>query len=391
MCYVIIYIDSVVNNNENISHLQMQVLTRWYPMKAEKIDPMRIRRAWEGRVSGCMLGKPLEVLSFQEGRAGLESYLRAAHAWPLRDYVPLIEGSIVDRTGKACCRGQLVRAEPDDDINYTVLALLLLEDKGVAFETVDVARAWLRLLPAGATWTAERMAYRTLICNMDDEFVNGASVGFDLTRCSDNDYNEWIGAQIRADLYGWVCPGRPALAAELATRDASLSHRGEGVHGAAFIAALGATIPATQTLETAIDVALEHIPDNSEVASAVRLGRKLAASSFAIETLHELYEGVSPVHTLNNLSLVVWALCSADGDFGTAIGNAVAGGWDTDCNGATVGGLFGLTGAPIPSAWTSAWAGRIGVSLAGLSELHIDDVVARTIAVASRLENWEAA
>ncbi len=45
-----------------------------------------------------MLGKPLEVLSFQEGRAGLESYLRAAHAWPLRDYVPLIEGSIVDRT-----------------------------------------------------------------------------------------------------------------------------------------------------------------------------------------------------------------------------------------------------------------------------------------------------
>lgn len=92
-----------------------------------------------------MLGKPLEVLSFQEGLDGLESYLRQAHALPLRDYVPLINDSV-------------------------------------------------------------------------------------------NEYNDWIGAQIRADLYGWVCPGRPALAAELARRDVSLSHRGEGLHGAAFIA-----------------------------------------------------------------------------------------------------------------------------------------------------------
>ena len=353
------------------------------------IDPNRIRAAWAGRVSGCMLGKPVEVLSFQTGQAGLESYLRRVQAWPLRDYVPWAAETGVDLAVKACCLGHMVRAEPDDDINYTVLALLLLEDKGVCFDTDDVARAWLRLLPAGTTWTAERAAYRTLICNMDDEFVNGSDAGFDLTACSDNDYNDWIGAQIRADLYGWVCPGRPALAVELACRDASLSHRGAGVHGAAFIAALGASIPATGSLESAIDMALEHIPHNCEVAFAVRLGQRLASSSVAITTLHEFYEDLSPVHTLNNLSLVVWALSSANGDFGAAIGNAVAGGWDTDCNGATVGGLFGLSGAPIPSTWTSAWAGRIGVSLAGFSELTLDDVVARTVKVASRMETQE--
>jgi ADP-ribosylglycohydrolase len=94
---------------------------------------------------------------------------------------------------------------------------------------------------------------------------------------------------------------------------------------------------------------------------------------------------LSPVHTLNNLALVVWALCAADGDFGTAIGDAVAAGWDTDCNGATVGGLFGLTGRPIPEAWTRPWSGRIGVSLAGFAELELDDVVARTVAVAGEL------
>jgi ADP-ribosylglycohydrolase len=332
-----------------------------------------------------MLGKPVEVLSFQEGRAGLEAYLRDADALPLRDYVPLREGTIVERLGRACCHGHVVRAEPDDDINYTLLALMLLEEKGTELETADVARAWLRLLPAGTVWTAERAAYRTLLCNMADEFVNGGEPGFDLADCADNEYNEWIGAQIRADLYGWVCPGRPALAAHLARRDASLSHRGEGVYGAAFIAALAAAIPATPNLDVAIAAALEHIPADCEVAAAVQFGRELSGLSDAVERLHKKFDGMSPVHTLNNLALVVWALSSAVGDFGAAIGDAVAAGWDTDSNGATVGGLFGLTGAPIPDAWTRPWAGRIGIGLAGIAELSLDDIVSRTVAVAQNL------
>ena len=91
------------------------------------------------------------------------------------------------------------------------------------------------------------------------------------------------------------------------------------------------------------------------------------------------------MHTLNNLAVVVWALLSADGDFAAAVGNAVMAGWDTDCNGATVGGLFGLTDAAIPVAWTEPWAGRIGVDLAGYGEAQLDDLVDRTVAVAEKL------
>ena len=348
--------------------------------------PARIRGAWEGRISGCLLGKPVEVLSFRTGRQGVESYLRDAGAFPLRDYVPLVEGTLVDELGRQCCRGHIARAEPDDDINYTVLALLMLEDKGDRFCTEDVARAWLRLLPAGATWTAERCAYRVLLDNMADEFVNGDPPGFDLALCADNEYSEWIGAQIRADLYGWTCPGRPELAAELATRDASLSHSGDGIHGAAFIAAFAAAIPVSGDFSEAIDSALRVIPGNSRAASAVRLGRELAGSADAVDRLHDEYSDLPPVHTLNNLALVVWALCASGGDFAAAIGNAVAAGWDTDCNGATVGGLFGLTGEPIPESWTRPWNGRVGVSLAGYSELQLDDLVDRTVAVTRTLQ-----
>lgn len=332
-----------------------------------------------------MLGKPVEVLSFREGLGGLRAYLDAADALPLRGYIPLLEGTVVEETGKSSCAGHFVRAVPDDDINYTVLALLLLETFGPEFTTADVARAWLQLLPAGATWTAEREAYRILLENMDAEFVNGVDPGFDLTMCSDNQYNEWIGAQIRTDLYGWVNPGRPTGAARLARRDASLSHRGEGVHGAVFIAALGAAIPAAADFGAAIDVALNEIPADSAAADAVAFGRHLAGAADAVEQLHDRFAGLSPIHTVNNLAVVVWALCAAGDDFGAAIGDAVAAGWDTDCNGATVGGLFGLSGRPVPDEWTEPWNGRIGVSLAGYSELSLDDLVVRTVAVADRL------
>ena len=71
-----------------------------------------------------MLGKPLEVLSFQRGREGIESYLRTADALPLRDYVPLIEGTLVDRLERNCCLEQMVRAELElEDLTARTIAV----------------------------------------------------------------------------------------------------------------------------------------------------------------------------------------------------------------------------------------------------------------------------
>jgi ADP-ribosylglycohydrolase len=347
-----------------------------------RVEPDRIRSAWQGRICGCLLGKPLEVLSFREGLEGVRRYLQGAGAAPLRDYVPLLDGSPPAGADRACCLGQIERAEPDDDIDYTLLALLLLEEHGAGLRTEDVARTWLRLLPAGATWTAERAAYRTLLDRMAEQFVNGEAPGFDLAECADNEYSDWIGGQIRADLYGWVCPGRPALAADLARRDASLSHRGDGVHAAAFIAALAAALPACGDLDTALDTALAEIPVHSGAAEGVRFGRSIAGAPDAVTRLHRHYQQLTPLHAVNNLALVVWALCAHAGDFSATVGEAVAAGWDTDCNGATVGGLCALSGTPIDDRWTTPWQGRIGTRLAGHSELQLDKIVRRTVEIA---------
>ena len=55
----------------------------------------QIRSAWEGRISGCQLGKAVELLSMREGRQALTDYLLAAEALPLRDYVPLVPNTAV--------------------------------------------------------------------------------------------------------------------------------------------------------------------------------------------------------------------------------------------------------------------------------------------------------
>ena len=350
-------------------------------------EPSRIRGAWEGRVSGCQLGKPVELLSVLQGHEALAAYLREADALPLRDYVPCLRGSLVERSGRACCRGEIRRGEPDDDINYSVLALLLLEEHGLELSTADVARAWLRRLPAAATFTAERAAYRTLLDRADEYFAFGAPPGFDLRECARNEYSEWIGAQIRADLYGWVCPGRPDLAADLARRDAALSHSGDGIHGAAFVAALGAAIPASATLADAVEIAAREVPRDSGAAEAIAIGASSVGRSDGARRLRDRYPELSPVHTLNNLALVVWALLSGADDFSAAVGEAVAAGWDTDCNGASVGGLWGLQGKPIPRRWCEPWQGRVAVTLAGVGELALDDLVDRTLSVARAIRD----
>ena len=152
-----------------------------------------------------------------------------------------------------------------------------------------------------------------------------------------------------------------------------------------LVAALGAAIPDARSFPDAVELALRQIPADSGAAEAVALGRGLVGASDAVARLHERYAGLSPVHTLNNLALVIWGLLNGADDYSVAVGETVAAGWDTDCNGATVGGLWGLSGRPIPAHWVDPWRGRVVVTLAGVAELALDELVERTCVVAARL------
>ena len=222
---------------------------------------------------------------------------------------------------------------------------------------------------------------------MDFAYQFGGERKFDLDLISENEFNDWIGAQIRVDMYGWVLPGNPSLAADLARRDAQLSHRGCAVECSAYIAALAACIPESKDRKEAVVEALNYIDKDSEATEAVRVG--LESNSENLGLILEKYEGMSPVHSLNNLAIVVWAFLSFQDSFDEAIGEAVAAGWDTDCNGATVGGLVGLDLGEIPDKWTKPWQGKVSTAISGLGELALGDLVQRTISLVSKFSETQ--
>jgi len=345
----------------------------------------RIRAAWQGRISGCLLGKPVEMISMREGPEGLNNFLEKSGSLPLRDYVNYMEHDLLRGANKKCCAGMMDKAEVDDDITYLVLALMMMEQHGIDLTTDDVARSWINLLPVGATFTAERDSYLKLIEKSNMAYQFGGPRDFNFEEINDGEYNDWIGAQIRIDMYGWVLPGKPKLAAELARRDAILSHRDCAVEASAYIAALCALVPVSDSREESVMSALEIIDPSSDAYKAVEVGIK--NKNKPASNLHEFYGDMSPVHSLNNLAVVVWAFLSFQDSFDEAIGETICCGWDTDCTGATVGGLLGLDKGTIPAAWTEPWQGRVLTAIAGVGELDLEQLVKRTCSLVEKFSS----
>ncbi len=341
----------------------------------------RIHGAWLGRAVGCVLGKPVEKIP----RAGIEEILRSQGRWPLDRWFTEVglDPEVAARwpwnvKSRPTSLEENIDGTPeDDDLNYTLLAMKILEQHGADFTSDDVASAWLLDLPAGRTFTAERVAYRNLL----DGYLPPE------TARVRNPFREWIGAQIRTDLYGWVNPGDGLRAAEWAWRDAAVSHTRNGVYGAMYAAALGAYAVVASSIEDVLDAATSVVPPASRLAGAIALGRELAASDVdpttAYARLEEEYANLHWVHTLNNAALLTYGLAAGRGDFDRTICLTVMGGWDTDSCGATAGAVAGALGgtAVIAERWSAPLRNRLSTSIPGLDGLSFDSVTERTLAV----------
>ncbi|MER6010758.1 ADP-ribosylglycohydrolase family protein [Streptomyces bluensis] len=341
----------------------------------------RVLGGWLGRVAGNMLGKPVEQGDHWT-RDRIDRYLRQARALPLTDYLPEpVDDS--DRLElrpewRQCVRGRVHGSCRDDDVDYAILGLDLLETYGFCFSTGQVGELWLLRLPYLQTFTAERAAYRNLANGLEPP----------LTATHDNPYQEWIGALIRADVYGWTCPGTPRHAAALARRDAVLSHTGNGVYGAMWAAALIAAAFTAPTVRSALDTALTVIPAGSRLARTVRRVLSLHETGLGWEdtlvTLAEETSGLGWIHTVPNVAVLTAGLLYGDGDFTRTITLTVRGGLDTDSDGATAGSVAGvLCGAEaIPPQWKDPLEDTVRSAVFGYDGVRISELAERTVRLA---------
>ncbi|PSM42105.1 hypothetical protein C6Y14_16925 [Streptomyces dioscori] len=345
-----------------------------------------LQAAWLGRAAGCLLGKPVEKLPLK----GIRQLAEATGNWPLTTWftehglTPELKAKYPwNRRSAPTSLAENIDGMPeDDDLNYPLLNLLLLRRHGRHFTTTDVARLWLDELPAGRTFTAERVAYRNLLDGVEPPH----------TARHRNPFREWIGALIRADVHGWTNPGAPATAAEQAHRDAVLTHTANGVYAAMFTAAVIAeAATGTSDIHTCLRTGLTVVPPDSRLADAVRQAIQLAGQhqdfDHVVDELHATHSAYHWVHAVPNTALIAAALTHADGDFTASICRAVSGGWDTDSNGATAGSIAGLlAGSPeaLPARWTTPLKNRLATSIGDFDGTGFDTLAELTARLTAR-------
>lgn len=351
-----------------------------YQSKTDICIDDKIRGAWYGRICGCFLGKTVEGIRTDE----LIPFLNETKNYPMHRYI--LHSDLTDEILKKYkfdfknkSYADTVDGMPvDDDTNYMILYQEIISKYGKDFTPIDVANAWIKYQSRDAYFTAERVAY----CNIIKGFNPPYSAMYK------NPYREWIGAQIRGDYFGYINPGNPALAAEMAWRDASVSHIKNGIYGEMYISAMIAAAGETDNINDIIHCGLSQIPYTSrlykEITSIVNGFTNNVTDKECFSIIHEKYDEYTShgwCHTIPNAMIVTAALLYGRGDFRKSVCMAVETGFDTDCNGATVGSILGMANgiSSIPESFTAPLNDTLYTSIFGFDKLKISDRIELTL------------
>lgn len=325
-----------------------------------------------GRFVGCTLGVPVEAWTIEQMQ---ELARQFDTPFPPTDYWNGVYTPEFLHYGISCrnkyTKSGMDGVPVDDDITYTLIALLTLESYGFDFTTEDVGEIWKKYLPIACT--AEEIALENL--------KKGLSI--DAVGVENNPYMQWIGADIRSDGWAYVCAGKPELAAEFAYRDAYLSHRRNGIYGEMFFAATQAAAFCVDAPLEAIEIGLTEIPKDCtlyhDIKWAIAESKNIHNYKQAREAVDKRFAGMHVVHTNNNACLTVFGLVIGNGDFTKTISEIVAMGLDNDCTAATAGSIIGaIVGRDgIPNHWIENFNNTVYTYLKGIEKMELNDIINR--------------
>lgn len=178
------------------------------------------------------------------------------------------------------------------------------------------------------------------------------------------------------------------MAAEMAFRDASISHIKNGIYGEMLVAAMLAVAACTDNIKDIVLGGLAQIPYTSRLyealAGVLSDYENGVSQKDCFAAIHKRFnEGISHdwCHTISNAMIVVAGLLYGGGDFGKSICMAVETGFDTDCNGATIGSVLGMANGIecIDEVWKQPINDTLHTSIFGVGTVKISDRVKLTL------------
>ena len=181
----------------------------------------------------------------------------------------------------------------------------------------------------------------------------------------------------------------------MAWRDGCIAQVKNGIYGEMMVAAMLATAAVDDDIKNIILGGISQIPKTSRLYE--RICDVLAQYEAGVgekeffDGLHKRYnehDGHDWCHTISNAEIVCASLLYGGGDYGRSICMAVEQGFDTDCNGATVGSILGMRGgvSSISDEWKAPLHGKLCTSIFGVGTVEIDSLVEKTMTHLAKTE-----
>lgn len=351
----------------------------------------RIKGAWFGRCAAVILGKPFEM---HIDHNYIRKYLESVDAYPLEDWVPGYSEKLgVTLRNPASTRGNVHYAEPDDDIHYTILGLMLVEKHGLNFSKYDVGKNILDNIPYNWLWSCTKQAYYHMVNMTADRPVEEQVAEYPLKL---NPWREGINAAIRADFWGYISPGDPRRAAKIAHKEVTFNTTKNGTYSSMFVAGcLAAALSKNPTVETIIQGGLSVIPKQSRLAAITAEVQDWYAQDGdwlpVCDRIYKKYGHLPFLAALHNMAFVVLGLVHGQLDYHKTITRTVMCGMDTDCTSGTAGSIVAaaLGYNALPQKWIAPLNDYVKTVVADFREGSISSLVDRTVAVWQKTRNQQ--
>ncbi len=223
---------------------------------------------------------------------------------------------------------------PNDDLDLQILWLKVLEEKGAAITSDDMAQAWLE-----GCWYP---------FNEYGIFRQNWQLGIHPPmsgRYANQFWETGEGCPIRSEIWGYAFPGAPDLAAYYASLDGTLDHTEQSVGAEMMLAAMASMAFFVPDVRRLTEMFIHYLPEASPIERMTRAAFDLYDRGVPLRKARErimLMAGYPEAcDSQINIPFTFLGLLYGEGDIVETMLTALRCGYDTDCTLATAAALVG--------------------------------------------------
>jgi len=223
---------------------------------------------------------------------------------------------------------------PNDDLDLQVLWLKVIEEKGPYLTSDDLAEAWLEgcWYPFNEYGIFRRNWRLGIHPPLSGEFTNQF-------------WENGMGCPIRSEIWGFVFPGAPDLAARYALMDGTLDHTEQSVGGEQMLAAMASMAFFVSDVRRLAAMFIHYLPADTPIERLTRAAFQAYDDGLSLRDARDrlmMMEGFPEAcDSQTNVPFTFLGLLYGENDLQETLLSALHCGYDTDCTLATAGALVG--------------------------------------------------